>query len=482
MRRLLPLFAAGLTVAAALLWADRLRLAPIDDAYITFRAAVNLAHGDGPVFNVGERVESATSPLWVALLAVAERLGIGPVAASTPLLLAFAAGAAALAAVCALELGGPLAAVIAGVALAALPSWSAWVCTGMEVPLAGFFITAATLAALRERAGLAGMLLAAAALSRPEAIALLPAFLVALPRDRWPRFLALALAPVLLLTFARRAWFGQWVPNTYVAKREGLGLAGLGRGLGYVGAFAVANLALVAAAGAALFRRRARLLALVCLCFGAAVAWDGGDHFSLWRLMGPVLPVGCAILGVELAALPRKLVPVAAALAIAAAVALPPLLGLPSLREGLAGLTAEGLYAEQALDAVQALWGLPPGRVAAVSIGIVGFVSGRNVLDMVGLANPHIARTPHLPGVAPGHDHADVDYVLSQKPELVMLVPQLSSLKVSVEREEAWLSYLDHHLRAARLLQADPRFRAAYEPLDLRDDRGRWLHLWRLRP
>ncbi|WP_141608048.1 hypothetical protein [Litorilinea aerophila] len=39
-----------------------------DDAYITFRTAYNWIHGFGPVWNVGERVQSYTHPLWLLLL------------------------------------------------------------------------------------------------------------------------------------------------------------------------------------------------------------------------------------------------------------------------------------------------------------------------------------------------------------------------------------------------------------------------------
>lgn len=35
-----------------------------DDAAITLRSALNLVHGNGPVFNVGEKVQSFTHPLW----------------------------------------------------------------------------------------------------------------------------------------------------------------------------------------------------------------------------------------------------------------------------------------------------------------------------------------------------------------------------------------------------------------------------------
>jgi arabinofuranosyltransferase len=42
-----------------------------DDAYITFRSLENLLHGYGPVFNVGERVQTFTHPLWFLVQAVA---------------------------------------------------------------------------------------------------------------------------------------------------------------------------------------------------------------------------------------------------------------------------------------------------------------------------------------------------------------------------------------------------------------------------
>ena len=38
-----------------------------DDAFITFRSIENFIHGYGPVFNVGERVQTFTHPLWMLL-------------------------------------------------------------------------------------------------------------------------------------------------------------------------------------------------------------------------------------------------------------------------------------------------------------------------------------------------------------------------------------------------------------------------------
>ncbi|MBI5933965.1 MAG: hypothetical protein HY867_09680 [Chloroflexi bacterium] len=41
-----------------------------DDAMISMRYAYNLAHGFGPVWNPGERVEGFTNPLWVGIMAL----------------------------------------------------------------------------------------------------------------------------------------------------------------------------------------------------------------------------------------------------------------------------------------------------------------------------------------------------------------------------------------------------------------------------
>lgn len=47
-----------------------------DDGFITFRSVLNFAAGDGPVFNIGERVQSFTHPLWFMLLCAGGMLDI----------------------------------------------------------------------------------------------------------------------------------------------------------------------------------------------------------------------------------------------------------------------------------------------------------------------------------------------------------------------------------------------------------------------
>ena len=64
MIRIIPGLCAVLLLAAG--WSRRW---VCEDAFICFRVVDNLLAGHGPVFNVGERGEAFTNPLWVALLA-----------------------------------------------------------------------------------------------------------------------------------------------------------------------------------------------------------------------------------------------------------------------------------------------------------------------------------------------------------------------------------------------------------------------------
>ncbi len=65
------LMAAPLVLIAVVGWAHRWIF---DDGFIYLRVVRQVRVGHGPVFNAGERVEAFTSPLWVAVLSVADLL------------------------------------------------------------------------------------------------------------------------------------------------------------------------------------------------------------------------------------------------------------------------------------------------------------------------------------------------------------------------------------------------------------------------
>ena len=73
----LPYAIAGLAVVVRLLVAWHSRFTS-EDFLITLRYAENLAHGQGLVFNPGERVLGTTTPLYTLFLAALSRLGLPP--------------------------------------------------------------------------------------------------------------------------------------------------------------------------------------------------------------------------------------------------------------------------------------------------------------------------------------------------------------------------------------------------------------------
>jgi arabinofuranosyltransferase len=58
-----------LALAALCAWLAWMAVYQVDDAFIVYRYAANLARGDGFVFSPGERVEGVTCFLWSLLLA-----------------------------------------------------------------------------------------------------------------------------------------------------------------------------------------------------------------------------------------------------------------------------------------------------------------------------------------------------------------------------------------------------------------------------
>jgi hypothetical protein len=225
MKRALLVLVAALTLrsGAALLLGPH----PFDDTFITFRYALNLAAGDGFVFNQGERVLGTTSPLWALLLAGIHALG-APLPEGALVLSLLADAATALLMWCLLDrLGFParvaLAAPLLFLALFDALSISR---SGMEAPLFSALVMAAlsTLAAGRRKT--AGLAAGLAILTRPEGLVLLPVLFLAgalAPEGgRWWRRVLSGLAPAVAILAAwglfTVLYFGSPVPQSIVAK------------------------------------------------------------------------------------------------------------------------------------------------------------------------------------------------------------------------------------------------------------------------
>ena len=405
-----------------------LQTGPVDDDYICYRYAHNLVAGHGLVFNLGERVEGFTTPLWVLMHAGWQALG-----GNSP---DFAVGA------------GIAAFVLACLALA----FSA-VRRG-QLPLGAFFLAAAPAMAWHSVAGLGtvfmalalllaylsfdraplrcGLFLAiACALRQEAALFLLPMAFKPQVLQSWRRWLA----PVLVLlgwTLFRRFYYGQWLPTTYAAKKLPIS-ADLAYGARYFldatanfGLGVLLVLALLAASRKG--ELRTTLFTAGVVLHSVYVIWVGGDFMALSRFFVPSLPLLIAMAWPNGAAVLRQ--------------------PRPGLRWGPIALTVFAMGAMQwnqvgdRTSSREVRWKMQRGfkqrwarlgthfatlfpaetKVALSPIGAFGWTSGLYVVDILGLVNDSTADVKaDLETIVKGHHKSDFDWVLDQDPEYVIL-------------------------------------------------------------
>jgi hypothetical protein len=126
---------------AALVNAHVFATTEVDDAYITFRYADNLARGLGPTYNPGEHVEGTSSFLFMLVLALPVRLGINALAMARVLGTAAFAGTVVLAYVTAASLARRWPRVLgagAAVVVSASTSLAFHANTGLETDVFAF--------------------------------------------------------------------------------------------------------------------------------------------------------------------------------------------------------------------------------------------------------------------------------------------------------------------------------------------------------
>ena len=215
-----------------------------EDAFLNFRIVDQIRAGHGPVFNVGQRVEVATSPLWLAMLTAGrtvipfvriEYLALVGGLLLTGLGLWWAQrGAARMWRTDRVRPAVPLGAVV----FAALPASWEWATSGLENGLSLAWIGALMLVlatfARRDAAPCTarktvavGVLVGLGPLVRPDLTIMSVAALVAVLATRRPRGATLAwllggfLALPVLSELFRMGYYGILVPNTALAKDAG---------------------------------------------------------------------------------------------------------------------------------------------------------------------------------------------------------------------------------------------------------------------
>jgi hypothetical protein len=375
---------------------------PREDAYISYSYARNLAAGQGWVFFPGEEpTYGSTSPLFVLLLAAARLLGADIPAAGHTLQLVATAGTVLLIFLIGSAMGSPTGGLLGGL-LFGLHGQIPYLISGMETALVLLLSAALILLYLRGQLVAAGIVSGLLVLARPDAVLLAALLLCHLLATRGRRaWRALLPAFAVILPWYVYAWrtFGSLLPNPVVAKQ----LAGsrvfapLSWSLFVYHFLPISWTGLVAVA-LALAGVGALWLGRKDSAWTAAIAWPALYFLALWiagapsfgvYYVPPLLVVWIAV-GHGLAALPgppsgSPLRRRAGAL-VAAAAAL--FLTLALVR-GTGETMREGRESRHRVVPRLARWlraQAPPGsRVCAFEVGHLGYFSGCNVIDLLGL-------------------------------------------------------------------------------------------------
>jgi arabinofuranosyltransferase len=279
-----------------------------EDSFITFRYISNALHGFGPVFNLGERVQGYTHPLWFVLLLLGSRIIPNPIYISIGYGLA-------LTFLTVVILGYTLSRIVANrltlailLVLACLlgslsDPWLSFQTSGLENALSNLLIAGILIEtwiySIR-RPGWLMLLICLLCLTRPDFIILtLPFLILLLGRIRSVR----TLVAVVIATFPALAWlvyswtyYGSVVPNTAYAK---LGIypnwiAAVSQGVLYLQDWLtydmVAAVSTVLLLGFATFAARSKerwACVIGIVLYTAWIVWIGGD-FMRGRMLTPV--------------------------------------------------------------------------------------------------------------------------------------------------------------------------------------------------
>ncbi|GLZ52729.1 hypothetical protein [Actinomycetospora sp. NBRC 106378] len=385
----------------------------VDDAAITWAYARSIAEGAGPVLQPGvPAAEGWSNTSWLLIFILAARVGAPFVVLTKVLALLCAAGTfAALWSAARFVLSARRAAVaacVAGVTAALVPSWVAWSVSGLEAPLYALIVASLAALCVRARTGslqvatAAGVLASIASLTRPDGIVYAAAYplavVVALRRDS-VRSVAVSLVAWALPVGAYLTWrwvrFGTLLPNTAIAKAQGAPT------WGPLSEFGLYGLILVPVAAVTIFswvrspRYRSELaaLAVVAVLALSAYAVLEPDWMGQFRFAAPLWPVA-ALLGAVAAATTSRTVCIALIVAVA-------VLGVPSWVSSAmtfrdsptvpACLVAQINGAE--MNAYAAVGGIPTsGTLLVPDVGGAALVGRLRVVDLAGLAEPTIAR------------------------------------------------------------------------------------------
>ena len=445
-----------------------------DDAMISMRYAYNLVHGNGLVWNAGERVEGFTNPLWVGYMALFHLLPIPLTQMSLPIQIS---GAVFLGVNLYFVRGivehftDDLPAMLAAVALTAFYApLISWGLLGMEVSILALILTATIWLILKNGLDrftpLIYILLAVATLFRidmavPYLVILAVMFIVQKQYRKQHLLWGLGLFILFLgaQTLARYLYYGDLLPNTYYLKVQGWPFSlRILRGLfALVWFIYYSNWVLFLLPLSIFFFRRDWKVTLVVAVIVGQLAYSvyvGGDawedHGGANRFIAIAMPLFFATFGLAVELLRQKAVAVfnSARLAVVVSrlawifVFVIALLNFNLLMGDWKSIERWDLYRRPdyvagsdhnlqiALDLQNTT--KPGASIAVVGAGTIPYLlPDRYAIDILGKADPVIAhekvRTPmsieDVPTMRPGHMKWDYARTFGQlKPDVIVSI------------------------------------------------------------
>ena len=403
-----------------------------DDMMISMRYARNLAEGQGLAWNAGDRVEGYTNFLWTLVMAAVHLTGVADARAAVLVRIVnfvFLAGCFALS-LRLLRVFAPrsrIAAPLLVLTMFMCPDvilWSAW---GFETSLLTFLSLLFFVRVLsRGRDPLGFLALGLIPLTRGDGLYLfaahaLVALLVTPGRRETMKWLAIALVPAALHLVFRRAYYGDWLPNTYYLKVYGVEALNA-RGFAYGRAFVFDHaVLLVLAGGSALAILRSDLRGVVLwVMVPAALAYvllTGGDMFGFFRFFAHVMPLVFVFATVGLVTIARGMLGRVVWASVLLLVSVPLVNPLNRL---LFNATNGDPERQLRVAMIMKKHALPQSVVAVYCAGIVPYFTRLPAIDLLGKSDRHIAHMQAFPGAMLGHGKVDPDYSLGQNPDLVV--------------------------------------------------------------
>ncbi|UCB52749.1 MAG: tetratricopeptide repeat protein [Candidatus Zixiibacteriota bacterium] len=454
-----------------------------DDAFISYRYVENFIHGNGLVFNSGERVEGYTNFLWIVLLSLFAKLGLDMITVSK--ILGIVSGGVCLILLHRIsQLFLPkeewLLSLFPPLLLSASSAFAYWSISGLET---SFFVTMVLLSAYLylTRPGTWWIACALSALVRPEGVMIFGILFLhelAFRKGQFKKTLQhLGGFVLLLLPFAvfKVYYYGDLLPNPFYAK-TGLSFEYVKSGLEYFWQF-LKHYGLwgIAYVLPLLFYRSlqsgGRLLLLLAYVYTLYIVVVGGDVLKAHRFFLPILPFLYLLLVISVRELffrfkrevKHGAIPVILLLSVAFLLFFLPYSWTGDVR------TAEIALVEGMKFRAEYLKASFPGRFSAAvsTIGSISYHLGTRikVIDMLGLTDRNISKHPEtLEGIAPTWKERKYNtrYLLSRDPDFILFS---TGVKPSAPAERA--------------LFLNSKFRKNYSPVYVPFGQGRFIPIFR---